>query len=87
MRFVEHRLHQVAVNGEKLNAVNAHRFQFADTITGGFSGRRRRRVIINGVDEQARRGDFAFAALLAPDERLFRIAADFAHSGDAVGKP
>src|SRR5262245_59288180 len=87
MRFIEHRRHQIAVNGEEFNAVQPRRFYLAHPRPRFFHIARCRRIVIDAVDEKARRGDFSLVALLAPEERFFWIAADFSDRRDATRQP
>ena len=75
VRLVLHRRHQVAVDAEELDAVDTHPLELA---ARGFAPARRcasaHRPRSIGVDEEARRGDFALARCGRAAASVFRVS-------------
>ena len=84
VRLVLHGGHDVAIDAEDLDAIDALLFQRLHA-GAGFGGIAR--AAEHGIDENARRGEFPLGALLADFERPFGIAAHVADGGDAAGQP
>ena len=88
VRFLEHGLHDVAVDAQDLDAVHAHRLELANARPCGGGCLRNGCVGEPAVDEQSRGRQLAARTAVAYRDHFLRcIRAHLAHRRDAAGQP